>query len=105
VARSAAPGVLSTSLSETDYVGHTYGTEGEEMCLQLTELDREIGDFLALLDSRGLDYAGVLTADHGGKDIPERERLAGVADAARADAALSADVMGPKLSTQLGIRG
>src|SRR4029079_9874161 len=31
--------------------------------------------------------------------------LAGVADAARADAGLSADVMGPKLSTQLGIRG
>jgi len=103
--RGAAPDVLSVSLSATDYVGHTYGTEGEEMCLQLTELDREIGDFLALLDSRGIDYAVVLTADHGGKDIPERERLAGVADAARADAGLSADVMGPKLSTQLGIRG
>jgi predicted AlkP superfamily pyrophosphatase or phosphodiesterase len=103
--RGAAPDVLSVSLSATDYVGHTYGTEGEEMCLQLTELDREIGDFLALLDSRGIDYAVALTADHGGKDIPERERLVGVADAARADAALSASVMGPKLSTQLGIRG
>src|SRR4029079_15130886 len=105
VARSAAPGVLSTSLSETDYVGHTYGTEGEEMCLQLTELDREIGGFLALLDSRGVDYAGARTADHGGKDVPERERLAGVADAARVDSALSAGVMGPKLAAQLGISG
>ena len=47
------------------------------MCLQLLELDRELGDFLALLDSRGIDYAVALTADHGGKDIPERERLAG----------------------------
>jgi hypothetical protein len=103
--RGPAPDVLSVSLSATDYVGHTYGTEGEEMCLQLTELDREIGDFLALLDSRGIDYAVALTADHGGKDIPERERLAGVADAARADAALSAGVMGPKLTAQLGIRG
>jgi hypothetical protein len=103
--RGTAPDVLSLSLSATDYVGHTYGTEGEEMCLQLTELDREIGDFLALLDSREIDYAVALTADHGGKDIPERERLAGVADAARADAALSASAMGPRLAAQLGIPG
>ena len=87
--------MLSVSLSATDYVGHTYGTEGEEMCLQLTELDREIGDFLSVLNSRGIDYAVALTADHGGKDIPERERLAGVADAARVDAALNSRVMGP----------
>jgi predicted AlkP superfamily pyrophosphatase or phosphodiesterase len=103
--RRATPDVLSVSLSATDYVGHAYGTEGEEMCLQLTELDREIGDFLALLDSRGVDYAVALTADHGGKDVPERERLAGVADAARVDSALSAGVMGPKLAAQLGISG
>ncbi|HEY6047893.1 MAG TPA: alkaline phosphatase family protein, partial [Sphingomicrobium sp.] len=29
--RRASPDVLSISLSATDYVGHTYGTEGEEM--------------------------------------------------------------------------
>jgi len=103
--RRATPDVLSVSLSATDYVGHTYGTEGEEMCLQLTELDREIGDFLTMLDSRGIDYAVALTADHGGKDIPERERLAGVADAARVDAALNSRVMGPKLTARLGIQG
>jgi predicted AlkP superfamily pyrophosphatase or phosphodiesterase len=103
--RRDSPDVLSVSLSATDYVGHEYGTEGEEMCLNLTELDREVGDFLALLDSRGIDYAVALTADHGGKDIPERERLAGVADAARADPSLSAGVMGPKLAAQLGIPG
>jgi arylsulfatase A-like enzyme len=73
------------------------------MCLQLTELDREIGDFLAVLDSRGISYAVVLTADHGGKDIPERERLAGVADAARVDPALSASVMGKALVAKLGL--
>src|SRR5204862_240322 len=72
--RGAAPDLLAVSLSATDYVGHTYGTEGEEMCLQLTELDRELGDFLKLLDSRGIAYSVVLTADHGGKDVPERER-------------------------------
>ena len=34
--RGAAPDLLAISLSATDYVGHAYGTEGEEMCLQLT---------------------------------------------------------------------
>ena len=103
--RGAQPDVLAVSLSATDYVGHSYGTEGEEMCLQLLELDREIGDFLAVLDSRGIDYAVVLTADHGGKDIPERERLAGVADAVRVDPALCSGVMGPKVAAQLNIPG
>jgi predicted AlkP superfamily pyrophosphatase or phosphodiesterase len=103
--RRADPDLLSISLSATDYVGHAYGTEGEEMCLQLLELDREIGDFLKLLDGRGIDYSVVLTADHGGKDIPERERLAGVAAAARVDPALSASAMGKKLITELGLPG
>jgi arylsulfatase A-like enzyme len=75
------------------------------MCLQLLELDREIGAFLRVLDSRGIDYAVALTADHGGKDIPERERLAGVADAMRVDPALGSGVMGPKLAAQLKIAG
>jgi len=75
------------------------------MCLNLIELDREIGDFLSLLDSRRIDYAVALTADHGGKDIPERERLAGVANAARVDASLGSAVMGPKLAAQLGLPG
>src|SRR5437763_926690 len=103
--RRADPDLLAISLSATDYVGHTYGTEGEEMCLQLLEINREIGDFMKLLDSRGINYAVVLTADHGGKDIPERERLAGVASAVRVDPALSQAVMGKKLVAQLGLPG
>jgi Type I phosphodiesterase / nucleotide pyrophosphatase len=99
------PDLLAISLSATDYVGHTYGTEGEEMCLQLIELDRELGDFFRLLDSRGIDYAVVLTADHGGKDVPERERLAGTADAARVDPALSPATMGKVLTGKLGLGG
>lgn len=103
--RRSAPDVLAISLSATDYVGHTYGTEGEEMCLQLTELDREIGDFLNVLDNRRIDYSVTLTADHGGKDAPERERFAGVTTAARVDPALSVRVMGAMLVRQLGISG
>lgn len=101
--RRSDPDLLAVSLSATDYVGHAYGTQGEEMCLQLTELDREIGDFLKVLDSRGLNYEVVLTADHGGKDIPERERLAGVGDAARVDPALSSSVIGKELVAKLGL--
>jgi predicted AlkP superfamily pyrophosphatase or phosphodiesterase len=103
--RRATPDILAVSLSATDYVGHRYGTEGEEMCLQLLELDREIGDFLAFLDSRGLDYAVALTADHGGLDVPERLRTAGVPEAQRVTADLNAGRMGLKLSRQLGLKG
>jgi predicted AlkP superfamily pyrophosphatase or phosphodiesterase len=103
--RGASPDLLAISLSATDYVGHAYGTEGEEMCLQLTELDRELGDFLKTLDSRHIDYAVALTADHGGKDIPERERLAGVAGAARVNPRLFPAAMGKELVARLGLSG
>jgi hypothetical protein len=103
--RRADPDLLAVSLSATDYVGHGFGTEGEEMCLQLTELDRELGDFLKVLDNRGIDYAVTLTADHGGKDVPERERLAGVSDAARVDPALNVGTMGKALIARLGLSG
>jgi predicted AlkP superfamily pyrophosphatase or phosphodiesterase len=103
--RGAAPDLLAVSLSATDYVGHAYGTEGEEMCLQLLELDREIGDFLKQLDARHIDYAVALTADHGGKDVPERERLAGVTDAARMSAGLAPATIGKALVAKLGLSG
>jgi len=103
--RGADPDLLAISLSATDYIGHAYGTEGEEMCLQLLELDREIGDFLSVLDSRGIDYEVALTADHGGLDIPERLRLAGVTQAARVKRALSPREMGAALVQKLGLTG
>ena len=99
--KRADPDVIAIGLSATDYVGHSFGTKGEEMCLHLTELDREIGDFLKVLDSRGIDYAVALSADHGGKDVPERERQAGVPDAQRVDAALNASNMGKALVAKL----
>ena len=70
--RGSAPDVLSISLSATDYVGHAFGTQGTEMCLQLASIDRDLGDFFAMLDRTGVDYLVVLTADHGGVDLPER---------------------------------
>lgn len=101
----AEPDVLAVSLSATDYVGHSYGTEGAEMCLQMLALDRELGDFFKFLDSRNVDYSVVLTADHGGLDIPERQRGAGYPDAARVDPNLNAGKIGLELVNKLGLPG
>ena len=103
--RGADPDVLAISLSATDYVGHSYGTEGQEMCLQLLALDRELGDFFAFLDGRGIDYSVVLTADHGGLDVPERQRGAGHPDAARVDPALNAGKLGLELVKKYKLPG
>ncbi|MCL6678161.1 alkaline phosphatase family protein [Sphingomonas sp. RG327] len=97
--RDRAPDVLSIALSATDYLGHTYGSEGEEMCLQMYALDRELGDFFRALDAMHLDYAVALTADHGVEDIPERS------GGARADPALAPSAMGTKLGQALGLPG
>ena len=103
--RGPAPDVISVGLSATDYVGHTYGPGGQEMCLQLLDLDRELADFFAMLDRSGLDYALVLTADHGGLDIPERLRAHGVADAAWVDPVLRTSDMGKAIGAKLGLAG
>ena len=100
--KGPAPDILSINLAATDYVGHAYGTDGMEMCLQLLALDRELGDFFALLDRSGIDYAVMLTADHGGMDIPERLREKGVPGAARADAGLAAGEVGKLLAPRFG---
>jgi hypothetical protein len=67
--RRADPDVMTIELSATANVVRTYGPGSQEACLQLTELDREIGDFLSLLDSREIDYAVALQGG-GGAPIP-----------------------------------
>ena len=98
----ATTDVLSVGLSATDYVGHAYGSGGQEMCLQMLALDLELGDFLARMDQTGVDYAVVLSADHGGMDLAERLRDRGNAEAQRADAKLAASEMGKVLAPQFG---
>lgn len=70
--RRATPDLLNVSLSATDYIGHSYGMQGSEMCVQLASLDQHLGAFFTALDATGVDYAVVLSADHGGIDLPER---------------------------------
>ncbi|MEG3085910.1 alkaline phosphatase family protein [Sphingomonas sp. PB4P5] len=97
--------IITVGASATDYIGHTYGTEGAEMCLQQAELDRNLGGFLDVLDATGVDYEVVLTADHGGNDLPEREVLQGMPEAQRVDIALAPAVMGKAIGEKLGITG
>ena len=102
--RDAAPDILSIGLSATDYVGHSYGPGGGEMCLHLLSLDRDLGDFFALLDRQRIDYAVVVTADHGVMDIPERLRAKSVPQAARADPGLAPFEIGKKVAEQFGLK-
>ena len=103
--RGTTTDIISIGLSGTDIIGHAFGTEGAEMCLQMFSLDRDLGDFFRYLDAKGIDYLVMLTADHGGQDIPERKRIAGVAGAARTPATLSATEMGKAIGAKLGLKG
>lgn len=97
--------LLIVGASATDYVGHSYGTEGAEMCLQLMSLDRDMGDFFDQLDAAGIDYAVVLTADHGGHDLPERHEENAAPMAARIDPALNAEAVGKAVAAKLKLQG
>ena len=103
--QGAAPDIISIGASATDYVGHMYGTDGAEMCSQLLSLDRDLGDFFAVLDRSGVDYTVALTADHGGTDLPERHREDGVPGAVRAAAGLNAKTIGTEIAGRLGLKG
>jgi predicted AlkP superfamily pyrophosphatase or phosphodiesterase len=103
--RGPATDVLAVSFSATDYVGHTYGTEGAEMCAQIMALDATLGRLFAALDKAKMPYAVVLTADHGGHDLPERNKQDALPAAQRVDPSLSAGAMGMKLGKQFGMTG
>ncbi|TPG43769.1 alkaline phosphatase family protein [Sphingomonas koreensis] len=101
--QGSAPDMLNISLSATDYVGHAYGTQGSEMCLQLASLDRDLGDFFHMLDATGVDYAVVLSADHGGIDLPERLDEQAMPMAKRVDAAFDLKAMSKAIAAKLGL--
>ena len=100
-----ATDLLILGLSATDYVGHSNGTQGSEMCIQLMALDEELGEFFRELDSTGIDYVVMLTADHGGHDIPERHRDHAAPDAVRVDPALNAGNMAKSLASKFKVNG
>ncbi|QDH74919.1 alkaline phosphatase family protein [Brevundimonas sp. M20] len=74
--------MLGVSLSGTDRIGHTFGTQGPEMCEQMYRLDAALGQFLQRLPQGAIV---VLTADHGGSDFVERLAVRGYPHAHRFD--------------------
>lgn len=84
--------VLGVSLSATDGIGHSYGSQGPEMCEQMLRLDEAMGEFLTRLEALPGEVILVLTADHGGSDAVERMTAHGNPDAVRGDAGLEARI-------------
>jgi predicted AlkP superfamily pyrophosphatase or phosphodiesterase len=103
--KQAQTDIISIGLSATDYIGHTYGTEGTESCIQIDRLDKELGAFFDRLDKDGLDYAVVLTADHGGHDLPERHQLNAMPMEQRVDKSLSPKALSAAVAAKTGITG
>jgi predicted AlkP superfamily pyrophosphatase or phosphodiesterase len=100
-----ATDIIAVGVSATDYVGHSYGTQGAEMCLQLLALDRALGAFFDRLDRTGIDYVVMLTADHGGHDLPERIDQHALPEAGRVDPGLSPKRMGAAIAARLRLKG
>ncbi|CAN5187241.1 alkaline phosphatase PhoY [soil metagenome] len=103
--KQAQTDIISIGLSANDYVGHTYGTEGTEMCLQQMTLDRELGAFFDRLDKDGIVYEVVLTADHGGHDLPERHRENAMPMEQRVDPALMPKALDGAIAAKTGLSG
>jgi predicted AlkP superfamily pyrophosphatase or phosphodiesterase len=103
--RGPATDVISIGASATDYVGHTYGTEGPESCAQLLSLDRALGSFFARLEASKIPFVVVLTADHGGHDLPERNRIHALPGAMRVDPDMTPAAVDNAVAEALHIEG
>ena len=73
------------------------------MCAQQVALDATIGRLLAEIRKRKISFAVVLTADHGGVDVTERNRDRGV-NAQRMDTALLPQNMNQALARELNLQ-
>jgi predicted AlkP superfamily pyrophosphatase or phosphodiesterase len=102
--KGAATDLLAIGASATDYIGHTYGTAGSEMCINLFALDNTLGKLFDKLDGMGVDYAAVLTADHGGHDLPERIQEQSLPQAARVSADLSSSKVGEAIGAAMKLK-
>jgi predicted AlkP superfamily pyrophosphatase or phosphodiesterase len=103
--RGPATDVISIGLSATDYVGHTFGTEGPESCAQILSMDKALGLFLTKLTASKVPFVVVLTADHGGHDLPERNRIHALPQAVRVDPDLAPKAIDAAVAEKLGIEG
>ena len=70
--QDAVPDYLAISFSSTDYIGHLFGSSSLEMEDNLLRLDRILADLFTFIDKKvGLkNTLIVLSADHGGPEVP-----------------------------------
>jgi predicted AlkP superfamily pyrophosphatase or phosphodiesterase len=97
--------IIDIGLSATDYIGHSLGTQGTEMCLQMNELDQALGGFFAVLDAAGIDYEVMLTADHGAHDATERQLQRAMPMEAHVAPELQTKGIGAAIARDLGLQG
>ncbi len=102
--KGSATDILSVGASATDYIGHVYGTSGSEMCAQMLALDKSLEGLFARLDNAAINYTVVLTADHGGHDLPERLRELAVPDAQRVLASAAPDAVGAEIAKAMKLK-
>jgi predicted AlkP superfamily pyrophosphatase or phosphodiesterase len=103
--KRATPDLIAVGLSATDYIGHSLGTQGAEMCIQMNELDQSLAGFFAVLDETGVDYEVMLTADHGAHDMTERQQRRAMPMEAHVDPQTLAGPVGAAIGKALGISG
>lgn len=65
------PDLLCISISATDYAGHIFGPESNEIAELYIHLDGKLQQFIEFLDSHFSHYLLVLTSDHGVSPVPE----------------------------------
>lgn len=72
--RHSATDLLCISFSQTDYVGHSFGSDSHEIMDTVLRLDRVLAELFSFLDETiGEDgWMVVVSADHGGCPLPER---------------------------------
>lgn len=103
--KRAAPDLIAVGLSATDYIGHATGTQGTEMCIQMAQLDQSLGAFMNVLDSYGLDYEVMLTADHGAHDVTERQLERAMPMEAHVSPDLQTSTIAAAIGKALGVAG
>ncbi len=103
--KRATTDLIAVGLSATDYIGHSLGTQGAEMCIQMNELDQSLAGFFAVLDETGIDYEVMLTADHGAHDMTERQLRRAMPMEAHVDPQTLAKPVGAAIGRALGIAG
>jgi predicted AlkP superfamily pyrophosphatase or phosphodiesterase len=66
------PDLFFVSLSSPDFIGHYYGPDSLEVADSVVRVDRALGQFLDMLQSKfGHHVTVAITSDHGVQSIPE----------------------------------